>query len=59
MIFLLFWLTFVRFFCPNYMKPFVTTRKLFRDLFCTDQGNGSGMTFVTGATKINFKNLKT
>ena len=27
-------------------------------LFSTNQGNGSEVTFVAGATKINLKNLK-
>ena len=35
------------------------TRRLLRDLFSTNQGNGSEMRFVAGATKINLKNLKT
>ena len=30
-----------------------------RDLFSTNQGNGSKMTYVARATKINLKNLKT
>ena len=34
-------------------------RKLLRDLFSTNQGNGSEMRFVAGATKISLKNLKT
>ena len=34
-------------------------RQFLRDLFSTNKGNGSEMTFVTAATKINFKNLKT
>ena len=34
-------------------------RQVFRDLFSTNLGNGSDMTSVTGATKINLKNLKT
>ena len=34
-------------------------RQVLRDLFSTDQGNGSNMTFVAGTTKINLKNLKT
>ena len=34
-------------------------RQVLRDLFITNQGNDSHMTFLTGATKINFKNLKT
>ena len=29
-----------------------------RDLFSTNQGNGSELTFVAGATKINLKYLK-
>ena len=29
------------------------------NLFSTCQENGSKMTFLTGGTKINFKNLKT
>ena len=33
-------------------------RQVLRDLFSTDQGNGSDMTFVAGATKINLKNVK-
>ena len=32
-------------------------RQVLRDLFSTNQGNGSEMRFVAGATKINFKNL--
>ena len=34
------------------------SRQVFRDLFRNNQGNGSDMTFVAGATKINPKNLK-
>ena len=34
-------------------------RHVLRNLFSTDQGNGSYMTFVAGATKISLKNLKT
>ena len=34
-------------------------RQVFWDLFSTSQENGSNMTFVAGATKINLKNLKT
>ena len=34
-------------------------RQILRDLFGTNQGNGSKLTFVAGATKINLKNLKT
>ena len=34
-------------------------RHVLHDLFSTNQGNGSEMTFVAGATKINLKNLKT
>ena len=34
-------------------------RKILRNLFSTNQGNGSVMRFVAGATKINLKNLKT
>ena len=30
-----------------------------RDLFSSHEGNGLEMTYVVGATKINFKNLKT
>ena len=33
-------------------------RKDLRDLFSTNQGNGSEMRFVARATKINFTNLK-
>ena len=33
--------------------------KVLRDLFSTNQENGSEMRFVAGATKINLKNLKT
>ena len=32
--------------------------KVLRDLFSTNQENGSEMRFVAGATKINFKNSK-
>ena len=34
-------------------------RHVLHDLFSTNQGNGSEMTFMAGATKINLKNLKT
>ena len=34
-------------------------RQVLRDLFSTNQGNGSEMTFVAGATKVHIKNLKT
>ena len=34
-------------------------RQFLRDLLSTDQGNGSDMTFVAGATKIILKNVKT
>ena len=34
-------------------------RHVLHDLFSADQGNGSGMAFVAGATKINLKNLET
>ena len=34
-------------------------RQVFRNLFSTNQGNGSNMTFVSEATKIKLKNLKT
>ena len=34
-------------------------RHVLGDLFRTNQGNGSEMTFVVGVTKINVKNLKT
>ena len=34
-------------------------RKVLRDLFSTNQGNGSEMRFVARATKINLTNLKT
>ena len=33
-------------------------RQILRDLFSTNQGNGSEMIFMAGATKINLKNLK-
>ena len=33
--------------------------QVLRDLFSPDQGNGSDMTYVSGTTKINLKNLKT
>ena len=36
-----------------------TARQVLRDLFSTNQGNGSEMTFGVGATKVNLKNLKT
>ena len=45
--------------------PYTTTlmqwkdKQVLRNLFGTNQANGSGMTFVAGATKINLKNLKT
>ena len=34
-------------------------RQILHDLFSADQGNGSDMAFVAGATKINLKNLET
>ena len=34
-------------------------KKVLRDIFSTNQENSSEMTFVTGATKINLKILKT
>ena len=34
-------------------------RQVLRDLFNTNQGNDSDITFVAGATKINLQNLKT
>ena len=34
-------------------------RQILRNLFSTNQGNGSEMTFGAGVTKINLKNLKT
>ena len=34
-------------------------RQFLRDLFSTNQGNGSETKFVAAATKINSKNLKT
>ena len=34
-------------------------RQVLHDLFSADQGNGSDMAFVAGATKINLKNLET
>ena len=34
-------------------------KQVFCDLCSTNQGNGSDMTFVAGATRINLKNLKT
>ena len=34
-------------------------RQVLRNLFSTEQGNSSDMTFGAGATKINLKNLKT
>ena len=33
-------------------------RQVLLELFSTNQGNGSGMSFVAGATKINLNNLK-
>ena len=34
-------------------------RQVLHDLFSADQGNGSDIAFVAGATKINLKNLET
>ena len=34
-------------------------KQVFHNLFSTNQGNSSDMTFMAGATKINLKNLKT
>ena len=33
-------------------------RQVLRDLFSTNEGNRSEMTFVVGATKVHVKNLK-
>ena len=33
-------------------------RQILRDLYSTNQGNGSEIIFMAGATKINLKNLK-
>ena len=33
-------------------------KHVFHDLFSTNQGNGSYMTFMAGATKINLKNFE-
>ena len=41
------------------MKNLEKVRRVLCDLFSTNQGNYSDMTFVTGSTKINLKNLKT
>ena len=35
-----------------------TARQVLGDIFSTNQGNGTEMTFVTEPTKINLKNLK-
>ena len=35
------------------------TRQVLRDLFSTNQGNDSKMTFVAGTNKVHMKNLKT
>ena len=34
-------------------------REVLRDLFSTNQGNGSKMTFVPETDKVHMKNLKT
>ena len=34
-------------------------RQVLRNLFSTNQGNGSEMTFVPGTNKVHIKNLKT
>ena len=34
-------------------------RQVLRDLCSSNQGNGSNLTFLAGATKINLKNVKT
>ena len=45
--------------------PYTTTlmhckaTQVVHNLFGTNQANGSDMTFVAGATKINLRNLKT
>ena len=36
-----------------------TARHVLRNLFSANQENGSEMTFVVGATKVNLRNLKT
>ena len=47
----------------TYMKKAVLmhckARQVIRDLFSTNQGNGSKMTFVAGTNKVHMKNLKT
>ena len=34
-------------------------RQILGDVFSANQGNGSEITFVAGATKVHVKNLKT
>ena len=34
-------------------------RQVLRNLFSTNQGNGSEMTFVPGTNKVHLKNMKT
>ena len=33
-------------------------RQILRNLFSINKGNGSEVTFVTGATKMNLRNVK-
>ena len=65
--FMVFRLTFFKIKCTFLKKAVLRTttlmyckaRQVLHNLFSTNQGNGSDMTFVAGATKINLKNMKT
>ena len=50
-------LTFVKKNCSTATLTHCKDRRVLRNLFGTNQGNGIELIFVTGATKINLKNL--
>ena len=46
--------------CTAYNNPMhCKAREVLRDLFRINERNGSEMTFMAEATKVNLKNLKT
>ena len=56
------WLNLKSFLERHFLRDFNNSFQLtvsIKDLFSTNQENGTEMRFVAGATKINLKNLKT
>ena len=53
-------LIFMKKICTAYNNPMhCKARQVLRDLFRINERNGSEMTFMAEATKVNLKNLKT